>query len=55
MSKLPGTPSSQAYFNLTHSDPGHEVPVIDDEEPFFDVIKKLSEYDDFQDAFSTLD
>lgn len=40
-SQAPGTPSSQAFKN---SDLPMEVPVIDDEEPFFDVVKKLYKY-----------
>jgi len=43
------TPSSQAYFNLNptanaHGDLGPELPIIDDSEAFFDVVKKLAEY-----------
>jgi hypothetical protein len=43
--KQPGTPSSHAYFNEDmNGDAGPEIPLIDDDEPFFDVVKKLSEY-----------
>jgi hypothetical protein len=45
--KQPSTPGSQAYFSMNmnqNGDFGPEIPVIDSEEPFFDVVKKLSEY-----------
>jgi hypothetical protein len=38
---LPQTPAAQSFFSYNH--PDIEVPIIDKDEPFHDVVTKISE------------
>lgn len=39
---LPQTPAAQSFFSLNH--PEIEVPIIDKDEHFRDVVQKISKY-----------
>jgi hypothetical protein len=37
---LPQTPAAQSFISFGH--PEIDAPIIDDDEPFFDVVQKIS-------------
>lgn len=38
---LPSTPAAQSFFSFNHQEV--ETPIIDEDEPFYCVVKKVSE------------